>query len=479
MPSLTFAQSTTTNSCIQLAHDMGRYSTDARTDGEVSVLQQLLKDKGYFPQDQEVTGIMGPITRQAIRDFQSANGLPVTAYVGALTRGTIQLQTCGSLNGQTVAGAVSSAGCIGNPSFTAAEIVRSILNGAVSLCEIATKTSNGTPTPPPATCNTTTSSSSCPAKNASGIPYDYSLPPLPFSSWTGQQLYHYFASLPKDPYTTQQAKDAGYDDCAKYNMYTTIPAGPLGSAQRAENAAFRTLVTQNYFNGNFYGFGSNWINGNSYTGNCDQDSFDWNTGITYFHDNNYAAVSAYPTKGIPPPTGCLSVGSSSCSSGSSSSSSGSSSGSGGGSSSTTLACPIFYQNGTGNNCLVGGNADQIKLVCCPNGTISACTATPGGVSITGTNCAYAGLPKGTLGVATNMGQTWLPAAYLNTGSLNQSAPPAGSTCTADFTTYVNPVLNPSTGGAQLFATNPPVPASCLVTSGACFQADKVVAKCNF
>ncbi len=51
---------------------------------EVVELQTRLRDLGYFKGP--VTGYFGPITRNAVRAFQKANGLPSTGFVGVMTR---------------------------------------------------------------------------------------------------------------------------------------------------------------------------------------------------------------------------------------------------------------------------------------------------------------------------------------------------------------------------------------------------------
>lgn len=56
------------------------------TSGEwVSYAQQLLTNAGYPPQDQQIDGLFGPLTKEAVRDFQGAYGLEVDGVIGALT----------------------------------------------------------------------------------------------------------------------------------------------------------------------------------------------------------------------------------------------------------------------------------------------------------------------------------------------------------------------------------------------------------
>ncbi len=52
----------------------------------VAALQEKLQTLGYFPQQTQPSGYFGVITKKAVQDFQKANGVPGTGYVGPLTR---------------------------------------------------------------------------------------------------------------------------------------------------------------------------------------------------------------------------------------------------------------------------------------------------------------------------------------------------------------------------------------------------------
>ena len=56
---------------------------------EVVELQQLLKCLGYFPQDTDATGYYGPVTEQAVVDFQEANGIDPLGIIGPTTRASL------------------------------------------------------------------------------------------------------------------------------------------------------------------------------------------------------------------------------------------------------------------------------------------------------------------------------------------------------------------------------------------------------
>ena len=83
--------------CTSLTSINLRYrSRDIATNGQVSDLQDFLQSKGYL--NSEPTGYFGLMTFQAVKSFQSANGISPTGYVGPLTRGKIASQSCGNEN---------------------------------------------------------------------------------------------------------------------------------------------------------------------------------------------------------------------------------------------------------------------------------------------------------------------------------------------------------------------------------------------
>ncbi len=92
-----FDTDTIQNECVDLKVNMRRGSSDARTNGEVSVLQNFLKDEGYLSGS---TGYFGTKTRTAVRRFQSEEGIgstgtPGYGNVGGRTRAAIKAMTCG------------------------------------------------------------------------------------------------------------------------------------------------------------------------------------------------------------------------------------------------------------------------------------------------------------------------------------------------------------------------------------------------
>lgn len=49
---------------------------------EVTQLQQMLKDAGFFPKDQATTQYFGPITEKALKEYQASKGLTVDGIFG-------------------------------------------------------------------------------------------------------------------------------------------------------------------------------------------------------------------------------------------------------------------------------------------------------------------------------------------------------------------------------------------------------------
>ncbi len=82
----------TTSSCVALSNDLRYRSRDAQTNGGVSDLQDFLQSKGFL--NSEPTGYFGLLTFQAAKDFQRANGISPTGFVGPITRAKIKALSC-------------------------------------------------------------------------------------------------------------------------------------------------------------------------------------------------------------------------------------------------------------------------------------------------------------------------------------------------------------------------------------------------
>jgi hypothetical protein len=78
------ADATTSSACISLSSNLKYRSTDAKTNGDVSTLQDFLQTGGYLSVDP--TGYFNLTTKKAVRSFQLANGLTSDGSVGPITR---------------------------------------------------------------------------------------------------------------------------------------------------------------------------------------------------------------------------------------------------------------------------------------------------------------------------------------------------------------------------------------------------------
>src|SRR3989338_1235858 len=82
--------------CVNLQYNLRYRSTDAQTNGEVSVFQDFLQSRGYLKT--EPTSFFGLMTVAAAKKYQASVGLDQTGYVGPLTRAKIKDATCGIAN---------------------------------------------------------------------------------------------------------------------------------------------------------------------------------------------------------------------------------------------------------------------------------------------------------------------------------------------------------------------------------------------
>ncbi|MDP3965772.1 MAG: peptidoglycan-binding protein [bacterium] len=87
--------------CTDLQNDFAYRSTDSQTNGEVSILQDFFQSAispatGAPYLTGEPTGFFGQLTRAAVVQFQTDNGLPMVGTVGPITRAKIKEISCGS-----------------------------------------------------------------------------------------------------------------------------------------------------------------------------------------------------------------------------------------------------------------------------------------------------------------------------------------------------------------------------------------------
>jgi hypothetical protein len=85
---------TASSACVSLSTNLKYRSTDAKTNGDVSTLQDFLQTGGYLSIDP--TGYFNLATKKAVRSFQLANGLTSDGSVGPITRAKLNaLYGCG------------------------------------------------------------------------------------------------------------------------------------------------------------------------------------------------------------------------------------------------------------------------------------------------------------------------------------------------------------------------------------------------
>jgi|GEM_PF-3339685 len=121
-----------TGGCISIVNNLRYQSRDVSTNGEVSTLQDFLQSKNYL--HTEPTGYFGLLTLQAVKDFQSANGINATGFVGPITRGKIKALTCGAGTGTGT---------------TTTTIIPGCANGALYSSQTGEKCTTTTTTYPP------------------------------------------------------------------------------------------------------------------------------------------------------------------------------------------------------------------------------------------------------------------------------------------------------------------------------------------
>jgi peptidoglycan hydrolase-like protein with peptidoglycan-binding domain len=86
-------QTSNASECISLTYGLSQGMSDNTTGGQVTKLQSFLSSFNYLTKSP--SGYFGPLTKQAVKDLQSANGIEATGFVGPITRARIGRTTCG------------------------------------------------------------------------------------------------------------------------------------------------------------------------------------------------------------------------------------------------------------------------------------------------------------------------------------------------------------------------------------------------
>ncbi|MBI5138943.1 MAG: peptidoglycan-binding protein [Candidatus Vogelbacteria bacterium] len=84
--------SDTASVCTALNFNLKYRSRDSQTNGEVTLLQQFLNDRGYLNQDP--TGYFGMVTVAAVKQFQLVSSISPTGNIGPLSRAKIRQLSC-------------------------------------------------------------------------------------------------------------------------------------------------------------------------------------------------------------------------------------------------------------------------------------------------------------------------------------------------------------------------------------------------
>jgi peptidoglycan hydrolase-like protein with peptidoglycan-binding domain len=79
---------------------------------EVTKLQEFLIRNGLL--NVSANGIFGPLTSKAVKAFQKKNNLPVTGYVGPMTRKIMNAQPGGAVGSSNATSTATSTGGVGN-----------------------------------------------------------------------------------------------------------------------------------------------------------------------------------------------------------------------------------------------------------------------------------------------------------------------------------------------------------------------------
>lgn len=85
-------ENTVVAGCVDIPINLTYGSRDETTGGAVSQLQDFLQANNYL--NTNPTGFFGTLTLAAVKQFQAANGIESTGFVGPITRAKIKSMTC-------------------------------------------------------------------------------------------------------------------------------------------------------------------------------------------------------------------------------------------------------------------------------------------------------------------------------------------------------------------------------------------------
>ncbi len=99
--------------CTDITQDLGTGSTDTNASGNVTRLQNFLKEVGFL--SATPNGVFGPATLTAVKKYQTSQSLSSTGFVGPLTRSTIKAKSCAQITAPTSPAVVSNTKTIIRP----------------------------------------------------------------------------------------------------------------------------------------------------------------------------------------------------------------------------------------------------------------------------------------------------------------------------------------------------------------------------
>ncbi len=93
-------QTTTSVGCVNITHTLQVGSTDVTAEGQVSLLQRFLKERGFYTNI--ISGIFGEYTKAGVISFEKQYGQTPDGIVGATTAAKIKELSCTSSTTPTI-----------------------------------------------------------------------------------------------------------------------------------------------------------------------------------------------------------------------------------------------------------------------------------------------------------------------------------------------------------------------------------------
>ncbi len=138
-----FETDTVQAECVNLKYNLSHRSRDARTNDEVSLLQDFLISEGYLSSNP--TGFFGLMTVSAVKKFQSAVGIgsagtPGYGNIGPKSRAKIKAMTCGGETTTTIPTAGQTTTTVKTPAASSCDNINDTIGRAVCYSKAVTPT---------------------------------------------------------------------------------------------------------------------------------------------------------------------------------------------------------------------------------------------------------------------------------------------------------------------------------------------------